>query len=156
MIFLKPSTAVNCPGCDIQYPPSTSRLDYEGELAIVMGRRAHHVEPKGAAHHILGYTCANDVTARDLQAIDGQWTRAKGFDGFCPLGPWVETDVDPMDLHIETLLNGKVVPRTRTSDMVFDRTGSRASYPEVMTLLKPGDVMRLSAPAPAVSAAAGA
>jgi 2-keto-4-pentenoate hydratase/2-oxohepta-3-ene-1,7-dioic acid hydratase in catechol pathway len=145
VIFLKPSTAVNCPGCDIQYPPSTSRLDYEGELAIVMGRRARHVEPKEAAHHILGYTCANDVTARDLQAIDGQWTRAKGFDGFCPLGPWVDTDVDPMDLHIETLLNGQVVQDARTSDMVFDPYRVVSFVSGIMTLL-PGDVILTGTP----------
>jgi 2-keto-4-pentenoate hydratase/2-oxohepta-3-ene-1,7-dioic acid hydratase in catechol pathway len=145
VIFLKPPTAVNCPCCDIQYPPSTSRLDYEGELAIVMGRRARHVEPKEAAHHILGYTCANDVTARDLQAIDGQWTRAKGFDGFCPLGPWVETDVDPMDLHIETLLNGQVVQDARTSDMVFDPYRVVSFVSGIMTLL-PGDVILTGTP----------
>jgi 2-keto-4-pentenoate hydratase/2-oxohepta-3-ene-1,7-dioic acid hydratase in catechol pathway len=145
VIFLKPSTAVNCPGCDIQYPPSSSRVDYEGELAVVMGRRARHIEPKDAAHHILGYTCANDITARDLQKIDGQWTRAKGFDGFCPLGPWVDTDVDPMDLHIETLLNGQVVQDARTSDMVFDPLRLVSFVSGVMTLL-PGDVILTGTP----------
>jgi 2-keto-4-pentenoate hydratase/2-oxohepta-3-ene-1,7-dioic acid hydratase in catechol pathway len=112
---------------------------------VVIGRRAHHVAVSDAASYVLGYTCANDVTARDLQAKDGQWTRAKGFDGFCPLGPWVETDVDPTDLLLETLLNGKVVQSARTSDMIFSIPELVHFISHVMTLL-PGDVILTGTP----------
>ncbi len=97
VIFLKPSTAVTGPGAAIEIPPGVGRVDYEAELGVVIGRRTHRASREVARANILGYTCGNDVTARDLQAKDGQWTRAKGFDGFCPLGPWVETDADPSD-----------------------------------------------------------
>ncbi len=145
VIFLKPSTAVNAPNGTIQLPQPFMRIDYEGELAAVIGRRARHLRPEEVAHHVLGYTCANDVTARDIQKKDGQWTRAKSFDGFCPLGPWVETDVDPSDLKIETLLNGEVVQSSRTSDMVFDVPTLISFVSCVMTLL-PGDVVLTGTP----------
>jgi 2-keto-4-pentenoate hydratase/2-oxohepta-3-ene-1,7-dioic acid hydratase in catechol pathway len=145
IIFLKPSTSMNAPGGTIQVPQPSMRVDYEGELAVVIGRRARHVRPDEALHFVLGYTCANDVTARDLQKKDGQWTRAKGFDGFCPLGPWVETDVDPSDLEIQTLLNGEVVQQSRTSDMVFDVPTLVSFISCVMTLL-PGDVVLTGTP----------
>jgi len=121
------------------------RVDYEGELAVVMGRRAHRVAPEDALTFVLGYTCANDVTARELQKRDGQWTRAKGFDGFCPLGPWVETDVDPSDLLLETYLNGEVVQSARTSDMIFDVPTLVSFISHVMTLL-PGDIVLTGTP----------
>jgi 2-keto-4-pentenoate hydratase/2-oxohepta-3-ene-1,7-dioic acid hydratase in catechol pathway len=145
VIFLKPPTSMNATGGEIHLPPGVGRVDYEGELAVVIGRRAHRVPVGDAFSHVLGYTCANDVTARDLQTKDGQWTRAKGFDGFCPLGPWVETDVDPADVLLETYLNGERVQSARTSDMVFgvDRLVSFASH--VMTLL-PGDVVLTGTP----------
>ncbi len=145
VIFLKPSTAINSPGGTIQLPQPSMRVDYEGELAVVIGRRARHVRPEEAAHHILGYTCANDVTARDLQRKDGQWTRAKSFDGFSPLGPWVETDLDPSDLGIVTRLNGEVVQSGRTSDMIFDVPTLVSFISGVMTLL-PGDVVLTGTP----------
>jgi 2-keto-4-pentenoate hydratase/2-oxohepta-3-ene-1,7-dioic acid hydratase in catechol pathway len=145
VIFMKPSTAVNAPGGSIQVPQPGVRVDYEGELAVVIGRRCRHVRPDEAHHHILGYTCANDVTARDLQQVDGQWTRAKGFDGFCPLGPWVETDTDPLDLKLETLLNGEVVQSARTSDMIFDVYELVSFISSVMTLL-PGDIVLTGTP----------
>jgi 2-keto-4-pentenoate hydratase/2-oxohepta-3-ene-1,7-dioic acid hydratase in catechol pathway len=145
VIFLKPSTAVNSPNGAIEIPKSSARVDYEGELAIVMGRRSRRVRRQDARHHILGYTCANDVTARDLQKRDGQWTRAKSFDGFCPLGPWIDTDVDPLDLSIETLLNGEVMQSARTSDMVFDPYALVEFISGVMTLL-PGDVVLTGTP----------
>lgn len=145
VIFLKPPTAMNGPNGDIRYPDMTCRLDYEGELAVVIGRRAHRVSPDEAESCVLGYTCANDVTARDLQSRDGQWTRAKGFDGFCPLGPWVETDVDPRDVQIETLLNGEIVQSARTSDMIFDPFTLVSFVSQVMTLL-PGDVVLTGTP----------
>jgi 2-keto-4-pentenoate hydratase/2-oxohepta-3-ene-1,7-dioic acid hydratase in catechol pathway len=145
VIFLKPPTAINAPNGAIKYPDMAGRVDYEGELAVVIGRRARKVAPEDVSHHVLGYTCANDVTARDLQGVDGQWTRAKGFDGFCPLGPWVETDVDPRDLLIETLLNGEVVQSGRTSDLLFDVPRLVSFISHVMTLL-PGDVVLTGTP----------
>ncbi|HEY8479339.1 MAG TPA: fumarylacetoacetate hydrolase family protein, partial [Spirillospora sp.] len=103
VVFSKPSTAVIGPGEAISYPRKlTERVDYEGELAVVIGRMCREVPASRVPEVILGYTCANDVTARDLQARDGQWTRAKGFDTFCPLGPWIETEADPSDLAIST------------------------------------------------------
>lgn len=145
VIFLKPSTSINAPGGAIQVPRPGVRVDYEGELAAVIGRRARHVRPEEAQRCILGYTCANDVTARDIQQVDGQWTRAKGFDGFCPLGPWVETDVDPLDLALVTRLNGEVVQKARTSDMIYDVFELVSFISSVMTLL-PGDVVLTGTP----------
>lgn len=145
LIFLKPPTSMNAPNGEIHLPPGAGRVDYEGELAVVMGRRAHRVSPEDALSFVLGYTCANDVTARDLQKRDGQWARAKGFDGFCPLGPWVETDVDPTDLLIETYLNGERVQSARTSDMIFDVPTLVSFISHVMTLL-PGDIVLTGTP----------
>ena len=145
LIFLKPPTAMNAPNGEVHLPPGVGRVDYEGELAVVMGRRAHRVTPEDALSHVLGYTCANDVTARDLQRKDGQWTRAKGFDGFCPLGPWVETDVDPSDLLLETYLNGSVVQSARTSDLIFDIPTLVSAISHTMTLL-PGDIVLTGTP----------
>jgi 2-keto-4-pentenoate hydratase/2-oxohepta-3-ene-1,7-dioic acid hydratase in catechol pathway len=145
LIFLKPPTAMNAPGGEIHLPEGVGRVDYEGELAVVMGRRAHRVSPADALSNVLGYTCANDVTARALQKRDGQWTRAKGFDGFCPLGPWVETDVDPTDLLLETYVNGTVRQSARTSDMIFDVPALVSFVSHVMTLL-PGDIVLTGTP----------
>lgn len=145
VIFLKPPTAMNATGGEIHLPPDIGRVDYEGELAVIIGRRAHRVPVGEALSHVLGYTCANDVTARDLQSKDGQWTRAKGFDGFCPLGPWAETDVDPSDLLLETYLNGACVQTTRTSDMIFSVAEVVTFVSHVMTLL-PGDVVLTGTP----------
>jgi 2-keto-4-pentenoate hydratase/2-oxohepta-3-ene-1,7-dioic acid hydratase in catechol pathway len=145
LIFLKPPTAMNAPGGEIHIPPGVGRIDFEGELAVVIGRRAHRVSVADAPAYVLGYTCANDVTARELQARDGQWTRAKGFDGFCPLGPWVETDLDPSDLSIETLVNGEVVQSARTSDMIFDVPTLVSFISHIMTLL-PGDTVLTGTP----------
>jgi len=145
LIFLKPPTSMNAPGGEIHLPPGAGRVDYEGELAAVIGRRAHRVSIDDAPSHILGYTCANDVTARDLQKRDGQWTRAKGFDGFCPLGPWVETDVDPSDLLLETYVNGELRQSARTSDMIFDVPTLVSFISNVMTLLT-GDIVLTGTP----------
>ena len=145
LIFLKPPTSMNAPGGEIHLPEGVGRVDFEGELAVVMGRRAHRVSPEDALSNVLGYTCANDVTARDLQKRDGQWTRAKGFDGFCPLGPWVETDVDPTDLLLETYVNGEVRQSARTSDMIFDVPTVVSFVSHVMTLL-PGDIVLTGTP----------
>lgn len=145
LFFLKPPTAMNAPGGEIHLPPGAGRIDFEGELAVVIGRRAHRVSVADALSHVLGYTCANDVTARELQARDGQWTRAKGFDGFCPLGPWVETDLDPSDLLLETLVNGEIKQSSRTSDMIFDVPTLVSFISHVMTLL-PGDCVLTGTP----------
>jgi len=146
VLFLKPPTAVIGPGDDILYPSMSRQVDYEGELGIVMRDRARQIAPGDAHKHILGYTCANDVTARDLQKQDGQWTRAKGFDTFCPVGPWIETDLDPGDLAVETYLNGERRQSSRTSQLVFsvDRLVSFISH--VMTL-EPGDLIITGTPA---------
>lgn len=145
VIFLKPPTSINHPGGQIRIPHGVGRVDYEAELAIVIGRRTHRATPAEAASNILGYTCANDVTARDIQKRDGQWARAKGFDGFCPLGPWVETDVDPHDLRIQSLVNGHVMQDSRTSDMIFGVYDLVSFISNVMTLV-PGDVVLTGTP----------
>lgn len=145
VIFLKPPTAINSPGGEIRLPPGVGRVDYEAELAVVIGRRTRNATPGQAEANILGYMCANDITARDLQRIDGQWTRAKGFDGFCPLGPWVETDVDPSDLLVECYVNGERKQSARTSDMIFDVPALVSFISGVMTLV-PGDVVLTGTP----------
>ena len=120
MMFLVPNTAVVGPGDPVVMPPQTSEVGYEGELAVVIGRLCKDLEPEDALSAVFGYTVANDVTARDLQRGDGQWARAKGFDTFCPLGPWIETDLDPADAADHHALDGEVVQDGPTSDMVHD------------------------------------
>ncbi len=115
-------------------------MHYEGELAVVIGRVCKDVAPEDAAKVIFGYTCANDVSARDLQRGDGQWARAKGMDTFCPLGPWIETDLDPMDQALVTRLDGEVVQDGHTSDMVHGVAALVAHASQAFTLL-PGDVI---------------
>ena len=134
------------PGDPIPYPLISRQVDHEAELAVVIGRLARAVSAEDAGRFILGYMCANDVTARDLQRKDGQWTRAKGFDGFCPLGPWVETEVDPIDLAIECRVNGHVRQSARTSDLAFGPAELVEFISKVMTLL-PGDVILTGTPA---------
>jgi 2-keto-4-pentenoate hydratase/2-oxohepta-3-ene-1,7-dioic acid hydratase in catechol pathway len=146
VIFLKPSTAVIGPGDSIPYPSISSRVDHEGELAVVIGRLARSVRAEEAGRFILGYTCGNDVTARDLQQRDGQWTRGKGFDGFCPLGPWVETEFDPIDVGIECRVNGRVRQAARTTQLTFGPAELVEFVTQVMTLL-PGDVILTGTPA---------
>ena len=146
MVFLKPSTSVIGPGDPIAYPPISKRMDYEGELACVVGRITRRVTSEDAARAILGYTCANDVTLRDLQATDGQWARAKGFDTSCPLGPWVETELDPADVAVETRLNGELRQSARTSQLAFDPAEIVAFISTFMTLL-PGDIVLTGTPA---------
>jgi len=146
LTFLKPPSAVINPGDEIVYPEMSQQVDYEGELAIVIGRRAKHVPEEQARRYILGYTCANDVTARDLQRKDGQWTRAKGFDTFCPLGPWIVTDLDPGALAIQTRLNGQVRQNGNTSDLIF-KTDYLVSFISQVMTLEPGDVILTGTPA---------
>ncbi len=146
LIFLKPSTAVVGPGDAIVRPADLSqRVDYEGELAIVFGRLCRDVPAARVPEVIFGYTCANDVTARDLQAKDGQWTRAKGFDTFCPLGPWIETALDPADVRLTTTLNGDIKQDSRTSLLIHDITTLVTHVTAVMTML-PGDVLLTGTP----------
>jgi 2-keto-4-pentenoate hydratase/2-oxohepta-3-ene-1,7-dioic acid hydratase in catechol pathway len=145
VIFLKPSTSVIGPLQPIPIPEGVGRVDYEGELGLVIGRRMHRVSPEHASEGVLGLCCGNDVTARDVQKTDGQWTRAKGFDGFCPIGPWVATDVEPDDLLLETLVNGTVKQTTRTSDMLFHPYELVSFISHVMTLV-PGDVVLTGTP----------
>ena len=147
VLFLKPSTSVTGPGDAIKYPVKlTERVDFEGELAVIIGRLCRQVPPERADEVIFGYTCANDVTARDLQARDGQWTRAKGFDTFCPLGPWMETGTNPADLELITTVNGAVRQQARTSELLWNVPGLVAYVSQVMTLL-PGDVLLTGTPA---------
>lgn len=147
LFFLKPPSAVLAHGEAIIYPTGLSnRVDYEGELAVVIGRSARGVSPSTALDHVLGYTCANDVTARDLQRRDGQWSRAKGFDTFCPLGPVISTDLDPCDLAIRTRLNGKVRQESSTKEMIFPVEELISHVSAVMTL-EPGDVLLTGTPA---------
>lgn len=145
LLFLKPSTAVIGPGDPIRLLPISKRIDYEGELAVVIGRLARDVRAEDAFKHILGYACANDVTLRDLQHMNDQWARAKGFDGSCPLGPWIETAIDPNDVRVETRLNGDVRQTGRTSDMVFGVATLIEHITTFMTLL-PGDVLLTGTP----------
>ncbi len=145
LLFLKPSTAVIGPNDPIRLLPISRRIDYEGELAVVMGRLARNVRAEDASRYILGFTCANDVTLRSLQRPDDQWTRAKGFDGSCPLGPWIDTDVDPTGVTLETRLNGEVVQRGTTEDMVFGVATLIEYITAFMTLL-PGDVLLTGTP----------
>ena len=147
VLFLKPSTSVTGPGDAIKYPVKlTERVDFEGELAVIIGRLCRQVPRERADEVVFGYTCANDVTSRDLQARDGQWTRAKGFDTFCPLGPWIETGTNPANLGLTTTVNGAVRQQARTSELLWDVPGLIAYVSHVMTLL-PGDVLLTGTPA---------
>jgi len=146
MIFIKPSTAVIGNGDNIIYPAHMShRVDYEGELGVVIGKTAKEVLAKDAKEYILGYTCVNDVTARDLQGKDIQYTRAKGFDTFAPLGPVIETSIDPLDVTIQTILNGQIKQNTSTKDMIFNVFQLVSFVSHVMTLL-PGDIISTGTP----------
>jgi len=145
LVFSKPPSSVIGPLEPIVYPLLSQQMDYEGELAVVIGRRVRNVPPEKAHGFILGYTCGNDVTARDLQRQDDQWTRAKGFDTFCPLGPCIVTDLDPAHLAIRTRVNGEVRQSATTADMVFNVAELIASISQVMTL-EPGDVILTGTP----------
>ncbi len=146
VLFLKPISSVIASGDNIIYPKQSKRVDYEAELAIVIGRRTHHVTAEKAKDHILGYTCFNDVTARDLQPIDIQWTRAKSFDTFAPIGPFIATDIDPMNLAIKSKLNGKVKQDSNTKNMIFNAYQLVEFISGIMTL-ELGDVIATGTPA---------
>jgi 2-keto-4-pentenoate hydratase/2-oxohepta-3-ene-1,7-dioic acid hydratase in catechol pathway len=146
IIFLKPSTALLSPGGTIVRPAISQRVDYEGELAIVIGREARAVRRADWRTYVRGFACANDVTARDLQKKDVQFTRGKGFDTFCPIGPCIEDDVDTADLRVTTRVNGEVRQDGRTSQMIFPCDFLLEFISAVMTLL-PGDVILTGTPA---------
>ncbi|MDP2848978.1 MAG: fumarylacetoacetate hydrolase family protein [Humidesulfovibrio sp.] len=147
ILFLKPSSSVIGPGDAIVMPACSERVDYEAELALVIGKTARFVSEAEARSCVFGYTCANDVTARDLQTKDGQWTRAKSFDTFCPVGPWIETHVtDERALGIRAVVNGQVRQQGTTADMIFPPAMLVSFISRVMTLL-PGDVILTGSPA---------
>jgi 2-keto-4-pentenoate hydratase/2-oxohepta-3-ene-1,7-dioic acid hydratase in catechol pathway len=145
LIFMKPPTAVIKDGETIIYPPQTQELHYEGELGIMIGKKARNVSVEEAKDYIAGYTCANDVTARDLQRLDGQWTRSKSFDTFCPLGPRIVKDVDPTNLAIATRVNGVTKQSSNTNQMIFNAFKLVSFISAIMTLL-PGDVISTGTP----------
>ena len=140
ILFIKPSTSVIGPGEAIVFPKMSRRVDYEGELAIVIKKQAKSVQEDRAGDYILGYTCLNDVTARDLQPKDGQWTLSKGFDTFSPIGPWIVTDLDPSQLEISTFLNGERRQHSNTKNLIFGCKTLVSYISHAMTLL-PGDVI---------------
>jgi 2-keto-4-pentenoate hydratase/2-oxohepta-3-ene-1,7-dioic acid hydratase in catechol pathway len=144
ILFLKPPSAVLDPDGHIIYPLASRQVDYEGELAVVIGKRCKNVTAKEAEKYIQGYTCFNDVTARDLQRKDGQWTRAKSFDTFAPFGPWI-AKIDPSNADIQTRVNGNVVQKSNTSDLIFDVPHLVQFISMVMTL-EPGDVIATGTP----------
>jgi 2-keto-4-pentenoate hydratase/2-oxohepta-3-ene-1,7-dioic acid hydratase in catechol pathway len=145
LIFLKPPSAVIGPGEPIVCPPQSSQVEYEAELAVVVGRRARHVAAADAWDYILGYTCANDVTARDLQRSDEQWSRAKGFDTFAPLGPWIVTGLDPGSLSVACRVNGQIKQHGSTADMVF-KIPQLVEFITAAMTLEPGDVIITGTP----------
>jgi len=154
VIFMKPNTSVVGPGAAIKLPADSERVDFEGELAVVIGQPCKNVRAARAADVVLGYTIANDVTARDQQQADGQWTRAKGHDTFCPLGPWIETVLDPSDLTIQTTVDGEVKQDSTTAFLLHDVGELIEWVSRVMTLL-PGDVLLTGTPAGVGPLAAG-
>ena len=145
LLFIKPSTSVIGPGEAIIYPKMSKRVDFEAELAVVIGKVAKKVSEERAADYILGYTCLNDVTARDLQPKEGQWTMAKSFDTFAPIGPWIVTEIDPSHLEIASYLNGKRCQHSNTKNLIFGPHYLVSFISHIMTLL-PGDVIATGTP----------
>jgi 2-keto-4-pentenoate hydratase/2-oxohepta-3-ene-1,7-dioic acid hydratase in catechol pathway len=144
ILFIKPPTAVLAPEGEIIYPQSSQQVDYEGELGVVIGKRCKNVPADEVEKYILGYTCFNDVTARDLQRKDGQWTRAKSFDTFAPVGPWI-AKIDPFRLDIQTRVNGMIKQKSNTSDMIFGVPKLVEFISGIMTL-EPGDIIATGTP----------
>ncbi|HET8589858.1 MAG TPA: fumarylacetoacetate hydrolase family protein [Nakamurella sp.] len=145
MIFLKPSTSVIGPGAAIRLPAASRRVDFEGELALVIGRPCRNVRAEDASGVILGYTVGNDVTARDLRKPNGPWLRGKGYDTFCPLGPWIETDLDPSDVSVRTEVGGQVRQDGHTRDLIFT-IGELVEFCSAVMTLLPGDVILTGTP----------
>jgi 2-keto-4-pentenoate hydratase/2-oxohepta-3-ene-1,7-dioic acid hydratase in catechol pathway len=145
LMFLKPRSALIATGGTIERPGDYDRVDYEGELGVVIGQRARGISRERALDVVMGFTCINDVTVRDLQKKDGQWTRAKGFDTFCPLGPRIVAGLDPAKLRITTRVNGELKQDSSTSDLIFDVPHLIAFVTAHMTL-EPGDVISTGTP----------
>jgi 2-keto-4-pentenoate hydratase/2-oxohepta-3-ene-1,7-dioic acid hydratase in catechol pathway len=146
LLFMKPPSSVIGPGAAIHYPSISARVDPEAELVVVIGREAHRVSAADAMAHVGGYTCGNDVTARDIQKSDGQWTRGKGFDTFCPIGPWIETELDPGDLRVSCTVDGELRQDGRTRDLIFP-IPFLIEYISRFTRLLPGDLIMTGTPA---------
>jgi 2-keto-4-pentenoate hydratase/2-oxohepta-3-ene-1,7-dioic acid hydratase in catechol pathway len=146
LIFFKPPSAIIGPAEPIELPPQSSRVDHEAELVVVIGRRGRHIPKDQALDYVLGYTCGNDVTARDLQHSEQLWTRAKGFDTFAPLGPWIETELDPAELEITARVNGEVRQRANTRQLAFD-VPVLINYISAVMTLEPGDLIFTGTPA---------
>lgn len=146
LIFLKPPSAITSNGETIILPPQSQQVEHEAELVIVIGKRGRHVTAEEAKSYILGYTVGNDVTARDLQKTDGQWTRAKGFDTFCSFGPWIDTDFDPSDAVVTCRVNGQMRQMASTRDMVFN-VGTLIAYISSVMTIEPGDLIFTGTPA---------
>jgi 2-keto-4-pentenoate hydratase/2-oxohepta-3-ene-1,7-dioic acid hydratase in catechol pathway len=146
LLFLKPPSSVIGPGDVILLPPQSNQVEYEGELAVILGRQGRWVSPEESSQLILGYSIANDITARDLQRSDDQWTRAKGFDTFCPIGPWIETEMDSTDIMVKCAVNGQLKQMASTRDMIFPVRELIAFISSIMTLY-PGDVILTGTPA---------
>lgn len=145
LLFLKPPSAILDPEGQIRYPKTVQRVDYEAELAVVVGKKASGISPQEADRVVFGYTCLNDVTARELQKLDGQWTRAKGFDTFAPVGPWIVTGLDPKNLSVESYLNGERRQAGNTSDLIFS-VGEVVSFISQVMTLYPGDLIATGTP----------
>jgi 2-keto-4-pentenoate hydratase/2-oxohepta-3-ene-1,7-dioic acid hydratase in catechol pathway len=145
ILFLKPTTSVIGPGDEIIYPPQSNQVDYEVELAVIISKKAKNVRKVDALDYVAGYTILNDVTARDLQERDGQWTRAKSFDTFCPLGPWMENDLDPSNQKISLRVNGELRQDSNTKNMIFPVEELLSFISDIMTL-QPGDVIATGTP----------
>ncbi len=146
LIFLKPPSSIIAPGEPIMLPPQSKQVEHEAELVAVVGRRAKNLSVEEAKEYVFGYVIGNDVTARDLQKTDGQWTRAKGFDTFCPFGPWIDTEFDPSDAVVTCRVNGQMRQMASTRDMVFNVSTLLAYISSVMTL-EPGDLIFTGTPA---------
>jgi len=145
LLFFKPPSSIIGPGESVVLRAESDKVEHEAELGVVIGKRATRVSREDALGYVFGYTCVNDVTARDLQKKDGQWARAKGFDTFCPVGPWIETDLDPSDLRVQCLVDGAVRQDGRTSQMMFDVATLIAYVSRVFTL-EPGDLIATGTP----------
>ena len=145
LIFMKPASAIIYDGEDIVYPAGVTRLDFEAELAVVIKERARFVPEADAKKFVMGYTCLNDVTARDLQSKDGQWTRSKSFDTFCPIGPVIETELDPSDLRVESFLSGRSMQSSSTKNLIFPVPRIISFLSAIMTLM-PGDIISTGTP----------
>jgi len=145
LLFLKPSSSIIGPFERVVLPRQSERVEHEAELGVIIGVRAKDVSAADAMKHVFGYTCVCDVTARDLQKKDGQWSRAKGFDTFCPVGPWIEADLDPRDLRVACRVNGQIKQDGRTRDMIFDVPALIAYCSAAMTL-EPGDLLVTGTP----------